>query len=67
MFLGVALYPKIYKLVNEKGGMMQVPIAGRRTLYLYAADNGLLSDPASVLTVIVTFTDKTTLTTEVIK
>lgn len=67
MFLGLALYPKIYKLINEKGGMLQVPISGRRTIYLYAADNGLLSDPASVLTVVVTFTDKTTLTAEVIK
>ncbi|MBI4965686.1 MAG: hypothetical protein HY913_20580 [Desulfomonile tiedjei] len=67
MFLGVALYPNIYKLVNEKGGAMQVPISGRRTLYLYAADNGLLSDPKSLLTVVVTFTDKTTLSTEVVK
>lgn len=67
MFLGVALYPKIYKLVNERGGPMQVPISGRRTLYLYAADDGLLSDPKSMLTVVVTFTDKTTLSTEVIK
>jgi hypothetical protein len=67
MFLGLALYPKIYKLINEKAGLLQVPISGRRTIYLYAADNGLLSDPSSVLTVVVTFTDKTTLTTEVIK
>jgi len=67
MFLGVALYPKIYRLVNERGGAMQVPISGRRTLYLYGADNGLLSDPKSILTVVVTFTDKTTLTAEVIK
>jgi hypothetical protein len=66
-FLGVALYPKIYKLINEKGGAMQAPISGRRTIYLYAADDGLLSDPKSILTVVVTFTDKTTLSTEVIK
>lgn len=67
MFLGIALYPSIYKLVNERGGAMQVPISGRRTLYVYAADNGLLSDPKSILTVVVTFTDKTTLSSEVIK
>ena len=66
MFLGVALYPKIHSLINEKGGMLQVPISGPRTIYLYAADNGLLSYPASLLAVEVTFTDKTTLTTEVI-
>jgi len=67
MFLGVALYPKIYQLINEKGGAMQAPISGRRTIYLYAADDGLLSDPKSNLTVVVTFTDKTTLSTEIIK
>jgi hypothetical protein len=67
MFLGVALYPKIYKLVNSKPGPLKVPIAGRRTIYLYAADNGLLSDPNARLTVEVTFSDKTTLSTEVIK
>ena len=35
MFLGVALYPKIYKLVNSKPGPLNVPVAGRRTIYLY--------------------------------
>jgi len=67
MYLGVAVYPKIYVLVNEKGGAMNVPISGRRTLWLYAADNGLLSDPKSRLTVTATFADKTTLSAEVIK
>jgi len=68
MFLGVALYPKMYTLVNEKGGLMQIPFSGRpRTLYLYAADNGMLSDPKTALSVTVTFPDKTSLTTEVIK
>lgn len=67
MFLGVALYPKIFKLVNEKPGPMNVPVSGRRTLYLYAADNGMLSDPKTRLTVTITFTDKTQVTKEVIK
>jgi len=67
MFLGMALYPKIYVLVNQKGGLLGIPISGRRTIYLYAADNGLLSDPKSRLTVTVTFDDKTTLAAEVIK
>ncbi len=67
MLLGVALYPKIYNLVNPKGGPLSVPISGRRTIYLYAADNGLLSDPNSRLTVEATFSDKSTLTTDVIK
>jgi hypothetical protein len=67
MFLGVALYPKIYKLINEKGGPMQLHLPGRVTLYLYAADNGLLSDPKSRLIATVTFSDKTTLSSQVIK
>jgi hypothetical protein len=67
MFLGVALYPAIYKLVNPKAGVMHLAVTGRKTIYLYAADNGLLSDPKSRLYVAVTFSDKTTLTTEVIK
>lgn len=67
MFLGIALYPKIYKLLNEKGGPMSLPVTGRATLYLYAADNGLLSDPKTRLVVTVTFSDKTTLSTQVIK
>ncbi len=67
MFLGVALYPKIYTLVNPKGGLTQIPLAGRRTIYLYAADNGMLSDPKARLTVSVTFTDKSTLSAEVSK
>lgn len=67
MFLGVALYPKIYRLVNPKGGRMNVPITGRRTLYLYGADNGLLSDPNSRLTATVTFSDNSTLSADVIK
>jgi hypothetical protein len=61
------LYPKIYKLLNEKGGKFQSPVTGRKTLYLYAADNGLLSDPKARLTATVTFTDKSTLSSEVIK
>jgi hypothetical protein len=67
MFLGVALYPKIYKLINTKGGRLDVPISGRRTIYLYGADNGLLSDPSSRLEVEATFADKTILSSEVIK
>jgi len=67
MFLGVSLYPKIYKLVNERGGPLNIPVSGRLTLYLYAADNGLLSDPKSRLIATATFTDKTTLTAQVIK
>jgi hypothetical protein len=67
MFLGIALYPKIYKLINERGGPLQVPVAGRVTLYLYGADNGLLSDPKTRLVVTATFSDKTTLATHVIK
>jgi hypothetical protein len=68
MFLGVALYPKMYTLVNEKGGLMQIPFSGRlRTLYLYAADNGMLSDLKTPLSVTVTFSDKSSLSTEVIK
>ncbi len=67
MFLGVALYPKIYQLINSKGGSLNVPVSGRRTMYLYAADNGLLSDPKSKLTVNAVFSDKTSLSTEVVK
>ena len=67
MFLGIALYPKIYSLVNEKGGLMQIQLSGRRTIYLYAADNGMLSDPKAALSVTVTFTDKSTLSAEIIK
>jgi len=67
MLLGVAAYPKIYKLVNEKPGLLQLPISGRKTFYLYASDNGLLSDPRSRLIVTATFSDKTTLSTEIIK
>lgn len=67
MFLGVALYPKIYSFINEKGGLMQTPLSGRRTLYLYAADNGMLSDPKAALTVTVTFSDKTSLSADITK
>ncbi len=67
MFLGVALYPKIYTFINEKGGLMQTLLSGRRTLYLYAADNGMLSDPKAALSVTVTFSDKTSLSAEVLK
>jgi hypothetical protein len=67
MFLGVALYPKIYDLLNTKGGPLNIPVSGHKTVYLYAADNGLLSDPKSRLTVDVTFADQTTLSAEVIK
>ncbi len=67
MFLGVALYPKIYQLINVKGGPLNTLVTGRRTIYLYAADNGLLSDPKSRLTVNAVFGDKTSLSTEVVK
>lgn len=67
MFLGVALYPKIYQLVDSKGGPLNLPVSGRKTIYLYAADNGLLSDPKTRLSLRVTFSDMTTLSTDVIK
>ncbi|MDQ7785271.1 MAG: hypothetical protein RDU20_20465 [Desulfomonilaceae bacterium] len=67
MFLGVAVYPKIFKLINPTGGNMNVQIPNKQTLNLYAADNGLLSDPNSRLIATVTFTDKTTLSAEVIR
>jgi hypothetical protein len=67
MFLGVALYPKIYNLVNEKGGLLQVPLSGRRTIYLYAADNGMLSDAKAPLSATAIFTDKSTLSAEILK
>ena len=67
MFLGVALYPKIYQLVDTKGGVLNLPVSGRKTIYLYAADNGLLSDPKTRLSLRVTFSDMTTLSTDVIK
>ncbi len=67
MFLGVAVYPKIFKLINPKGGVMNVLIPKKQTFNLYAADNGLLSDPNSRLIATVTFTDKTTLSAEVIR
>ncbi len=67
MLLGVATYPKIYKLINERPGPLQTSMSGKRTFYLYAADNGLLSDPKAVLTVTVTFSDKSSLKSEIIK
>lgn len=67
MFLGISLYPRIYDLVNPKGGELGIPISGRKTLYLYAADNGLLSDPNSKLTVEASFSDNTSLSSAVIK
>ncbi|MBI5569169.1 MAG: hypothetical protein HY914_04405 [Desulfomonile tiedjei] len=67
MFLGVALYPQITKLINEQPGKMNVPLSGKRTVFLYAADNGMLSDPKAVLRVNVTFSDKSQLSTVVVK
>jgi hypothetical protein len=67
MLLGVSLYPKIFKLVNEKPGPLNVSLSGKRTLYLYAADNGMLSDPKARLMVTITFADKTQMVAEVIK
>lgn len=67
MFLGVAQYPKIYQLINPSGGSLNLLVSGRRTLYLYGADNGLLSDPNSRLSISATFTDNTTLSADVIK
>jgi len=67
MFLGVSIYPKIFNLVNEKGRSLHIPVPGRLTVYLYAADNGLLSDPKSRLQVTATFSDKKTLSAPVIK
>lgn len=67
MFLGVALYPEIQKMVNPKGGPMNVPVSGRKTFYLYAADNGLLSKPETRLRAEAAFSDKTTLSADVIK
>jgi hypothetical protein len=46
---------------------MQVPLSGRRTIYLYAADNGMLSDPKATLLVTVTFSDKSSLNAEITK
>lgn len=67
MFLGVSLYPKIYETINAKGGVMNLPVSGRKTFYLYGADNGLLSDPNAKLIAEVTFSDKSTLSADVIK
>ncbi|MFH1115629.1 MAG: hypothetical protein V1792_17105 [Pseudomonadota bacterium] len=67
MYLGVAVYPKIFQLINPKGGPMNVPIPNKQTLNLYAADNGLLSDPNSRLIATVTFGDNSTLSAEVIR
>ncbi len=67
MILGVALYPKIFQLVETQKGSLNIPVSGRRTIYLYAADNGMLSNPNARLTVRVIFSDKTELSTEVIK
>ena len=39
MLLGVTAYPKIYKLINEKPGLLHFPVSGRKTFYLYAAQN----------------------------
>jgi hypothetical protein len=65
MLLGVTVYPKIYKLINETPGLLQLPVSGRKTFYLYASDKGLLSDPRSRLVVTATFSDKTTFSTEI--
>lgn len=65
--LGVAPYPKIYSLAKVGKKSLDVQVSGHRTLYLYAADNGLLSDPNSRLTLTVTFTDNSQLSTMVIK
>jgi hypothetical protein len=67
MFLGVALYPKVYDLVNTKAGPLNIPVGGRKTIYLYAADNGLLSSPSARLSIEATFTDQSTLSVDVIK
>jgi len=67
MYLGVAVYPKIFNLINPKGGVMKVLIPKKQTLNLYAGDNGLLSDPNSRLIATVTFADKSTLSAEVIR
>ncbi len=67
MFLGVAVYPKIYELVNSTGGELNIPVAKSRTIYLYAMDNNLLTDAQSRLTVVVKFKDGSILSAEVIK
>jgi hypothetical protein len=67
MFLGVAIYPKFRECINKKPGSLNLELAGRKTLYLYAADNGMLSDPKANLFVTVWFTDKTSLSGEIIK
>ncbi len=67
MFLGVALYPNIYNLVNKGDKPLNIPVSDRKTIYLYAADNGMLSDPNTRLTVEVTFSDKSKLSAPVIK
>lgn len=67
MFLGVAVYPKIYELVNSTGGELNIPVEKSRTIYLYAMDNNLLTDAQSRLTVVVKFKDNSVLSAEVIK
>ncbi len=67
MFLGVAVYPKIYVLVNSRGGLMNIEASGHKRLHLYAADNGLLSKPESRLAARVYFTDGTSLSGPVVK
>jgi hypothetical protein len=67
MYLGVAIYPKFRECINKKPGSLNLELAGRKTLYLYAADNGMLSDPKAHLFVTVWFTDKTSLSGQIIK
>jgi hypothetical protein len=64
MLLGVAVYPRVYDLMNAKGTFPVTPVSGKKTFFMYAADNGMLSDPKTGLIVTVTFTDKTTLYTD---
>ena len=67
MFLGVATYPKTDVLSNTKGGPLNLPVSSRISIYLYAAENNLIGNPNSVLTVRVTFTDRTSVSTTIIK
>jgi hypothetical protein len=67
MFLGISRYPKIYELLNATDGSLSIPLSGARTLYLHAADNGLLSDPNAGLRAVATFSDGTTLSCDVQK
>jgi hypothetical protein len=67
MFLGVAVYPAMIKLVNPTKGPLNIKVKDRKTIYLYAADNSMLTNPHATLNVRVVFTDKTELSADVLR